>query len=633
MEKKVFVPFVPAEKSLPEFTFRAVLLGIVLSVVMGAANAYLGLYAGMTVAASIPAAVVSMAILRGVFRNGNILENNIVQTIASAGESLAAGIIFTVPALVLVGAWKNFEFWPTTLIAISGGLFGVGFMVPLRRALIIEEEELVFPEGVACAEVLIAGESGGASIKPILTGLSIGAVFKFCISGITYIKGSVEWAARAGNSIFFVGSDLSPALFAVGYIINLEIAALVFLGGVIGWVIGIPFLGSGGLDAAMDPLDAAWTLWSQQIRYIGVGAMLVGGIWSIIGVRHGISKSIKRLMAARYPVQEDKPVIERTDKDIPFMQLFFILLIAAVGMFFMYYHFIGTLGITLFSLSIMMICAFFFVAVSSYIVGLVGTSNNPVSGMTICTLLGTAGLFLLLGFEGIQASLVTLGVASVVCCAAATAGDVSQDLKSGSLVGASPFKMQWAQIIGVVAAAFVLAPVLTLLHKAYGIGTGLKAPQATLFASIVNAMFGSGKMPWGMVQIGMLVGVALIVANEWLKKTGSRFRTHVMPVAIGIYLPFTLSVPIFLGGLLRTIIEKQFGKKLSETDSMHDYGVLFSSGLIAGESLIGIVIAILIGGNFGFPLSRENGNLSSSLLFAAVIVVFYLLKRNYVRKH
>lgn len=601
MDQKPFVPYIPADKSVAEVTVKAVLLGCVLGVLMTAANTYLGLYAGMTVSASIPAAVISMGILRGILRRGTILENNIVQTIASAGESLAAGIIFTVPALVITGVWKDFKFWPVTLIAILGGMLGVTFMIPLRRALIVEEKELKYPEGLACAEVLEVGEKGGSGVIYVFAALAVGAVFKFLVTGIGLIRGVVQWATRVGKSSVYFGCDISPALVAVGYIVGFNVAMLIFLGGAIGWLFGIPlyYLATGFPAGADNVAQAMHATWNEQIRFMGVGAMIVGGIWSIIGVRKGILKGLEGALAA-YRAAGTGRHVERTQRDLNLVAILAMLVPATIAVFVLYAVLTGSAGIGLVSGTAMVIAAFFFVAVSSYIVGLVGSSNNPVSGMTISTVLFASVLLLLFGLRGDPGIIAALGVAGVVCCAACTAGDVSQDLKTGYLVGATPYKQQWAQVIGVLAPAFVIAPILTVLHASYGIGVQvregvefLKAPQANLFASITTAMFGTGaSMPWVMVAIGMLVGVAIICLDEFLKRSGGGFRTYVMPVAVGIYLPWSLGVPIFIGGLAALVTGRIVGRP-REKEAVHR-GVLMGSGLIAGESLMGILMAFLI---------------------------------------
>lgn len=608
------------ENKIKEFTLLAVGLGVIIGIVMTAANVYLGLYAGMTVSASIPAAVIAMGVFKGLLKTDSIHQSNIVQTMASAGESLAAGIIFTLPALVIVGAWKDFEFWPTTLIAISGGLLGVVFMIPLRSALIKNEEELVYPEGVACAAVLGAGsaEEGKKGFITILKGLAFAGVFKLFSGALSIFMGSVEWAKKIGSSTAFVGSDISPALLAVGYIVKLEVAALVFIGGMVGFSVAIPMLGTPEGLGDLSALDLAWTLWSTKVRYLGVGAMIVGGVWSIISVRKGISEGLKGL-TGRY--SSKGATVSRADTDMPLMGIMAIMLVCFAIMLGLYNSLIGSFGLSLFTTILMIICSFIFVAVSSYIVGLVGSSNNPVSGMTISALLVSAALFLVLGEHGDSAILSTLGVAAVVCCAACTAGDCSQDLKTGYIIGATPKFQQYAQIIGVVIPAFTIAPVLTLLHEAYGIGTGLKAPQATLFASITKALFGEGNLPVNMVIIGMVLGVIILVIDGTILKK-KKFRLHLMPLAVGIYLPVTLAYPILLGGLIRHWVEKK--RKLE--DESKDQGVLLSSGFIAGEAIMGVLIAVFLyfGGEVAdFGLSAGLKELLSVSGFALLATYLY----------
>jgi len=627
-------PYIPPEKRIPEFTVKAILLGSALGLLLTAANTYLGLYAGMTVSASIPAAVISMAILRGLFKTGTILENNIVQTIGSAGESLAAGIIFTIPALVITGVWRDFKYWPVTLIAILGGMLGVIFMIPLRRALIVEEKELAYPEGLACAEVLKAGDRRGAEAKFIFWGVFVGLVFKFFASGVKVIKGTVEGAVRAGKSIFYFGSDMSPALLAVGYIVGFNIATLVFFGGLIGWLLGIPIYSALYGAEGADVLDTAWTLWSTKIRFMGVGAMVIGGLWSIISVRKGIAKGIKGAAGGWKLAEGEGP--KRTELDMPAKIIVLLLFGTIIPIFILYYALIQIASASLVSGVAMVIAAFFFVAVSSYIVGLVGSSNNPVSGMTICTILFTSALLLALGLKGDHGIMAALGVAGVVCCAAATAGDISQDLKTGYLVGATPYKQQWAQLIGVLVPAFIIAPVLMVLHRSYGIGVPVRegvqhltAPQATLFASITKALFTGKGLPWGMVIAGILIGAGIIVFDEILRRSGAKFRAYVMPVAVGIYLPLSLSVPILIGGIVNAIVKRTVARRAGEgaaEGSVHR-GVLLSSGLIAGEALMGIFVAVLIFVGMKLPVDVLDSNLLSLAAILAVILGLWSISK------
>jgi putative OPT family oligopeptide transporter len=627
-EDKQFKPFVPAEKSVAEFTLASVILGVVLGLIMTAANTYAGLYAGMTVTASIPAAVISMGILRGLLGHGTILENNIVQTIASAGESLAAGIIFTMPALVIVGIWKDFNFWTVTVIAISGGLLGVLFMIPLRRTLIVEEKELIYPEGLACAEVLEVGESKGSGVVYIFSAIGVGAIFKAWVSALGIIKGTVEGAWAAGKTAFYFGCDMSVLLLGIGYIIGMNISVLVFIGGALGWIVGIPIYGAiRGMPEAGNLVDSAYTVWSTQIRYMGVGAMIVGGLWSIVKIRSGIAKGLRDALFGREHLE--KGPIPRTDQDLKQRIVLMITLITLVSIFFIYLSLTKSVGITVVSTVSMVVAGFFFVAVSSYIVGLVGSSNNPISGMTICTILFASALLLLAGMRGTEGILAALGVAGVVCCAAATAGDISQDLKTGYLVGATPRRQQFGQVLGVVIPAFVIAPVLTVLQKAYGIGSPeLPAPQATLFASIARAMFTEHPMPWMMVEIGAGLGIVLVILDEFLRRSGSGFRAHVMPVAVGIYLPLGLAVPILTGGIVQSLVRRAARKRGDEEAAVHR-GILFGSGLIAGEAIMGIIVAFLIVGGLHLPINLFGGlryfagwmhDVTSLVVFALAIV-------------
>ena len=606
-------PVVPPTQSPPELTWVALGLGAVLAVVMGAANVYLGLYAGITVAAAIPAAVISMAFLRVVLGRSSILENNVVQTMASTGEALAAGIIFTAPALLLVGAWQEFEFWPTTLIVLLGGMLGLIFMVPMRRALIVDRPDLVYPEGTACAEVLKVGERGGSGVGFIARGVAIGGLFKLAVSGLRVVQPTVEGAVAAGRSVFYAGADMSAALLAVGYIVRLEIAVLVFAGGVIGWVIALPMIG--GLLPGEPAIEAAGRIWSSQIRYIGVGAMVVGGLASFWSVRRGIVAGITSLGAVGRTTVDLS--IVRTERNMSMMSLLVLFILTAFATMAFYRMLVGSTSIALLATILMIVASFLLVAVATYIAGLVGSSNSPVSGMTIVALLFSASVMLGVGISGDSAVLATLGIAGVVCCAACASGDVAQDLKTGLLVGATPARQQWATVVATVVPAFFFAPILTLLHHAYGIGTGepgsLRAPQATLFASLTQGFFGNGELPWTMVGIGVGVGLALLVADALLMKVRSRFRAHVMPIAVGLYLPFSLAVPILIGGLIANMLAKG-------TDESTDHGVLFGSGLIAGEALVGIALAGFIAAQVPLPITFIEQPIVSLAVFAAVVV-------------
>jgi len=619
---------------MKELTLRAVLVGLVLAVVMGAANVYLGLKAGMTVSASIPAAVMAMLILRGVFRSGTLLEANQVQTAASAGESLAAGIIFTMPALLLIGAWQHFDLLLTTLIAFTGGLLGVLLMIPMRRVFVVHpNSELKFPEALACASVLKAGDSAGSEARGVLLGAILGGVFKALVSFFGILKGILEQAVQGlGDRIFYFGGDISPALLAVGFIVRLNVAVLIFIGGTIAWLLGIPLLGPQA--SASSPLDSAWTLWSTQIRYAGVGAMVVGGVASIVKVRFGLLQAVREISRLGTSTRDtgDSAVSDRdiSPKSILVLSTITVLLIGIV-----YYLLTGDALISFATTGIMIVMAFFFTAVASYIVGLVGNSNSPVSGMTITAVLFTGGLLLLFGFSGMEGMVATLGVAAIVCCAACTSGDVCNDLKTGALVGASPFRQQIMQVLGVAAASLVMAPVLQLLHNNTPGGIGgreLSAPQATLFKSLVEGLFGQGDLPWNMVGIGVAVGCVILVIDKVLEGRQASFRMHVMPIAVGMYLPFGLVTPILIGGLLAHILRG--GAEGAAADQRLHRGILFASGMIAGESLMGVGIALLVSLGYARLTLGLDDTLTTVLTMfaaAAVLTSFYLFSRSRAR--
>ena len=620
--------------NLPELNLRVILIGIALSVVMGSANVYLGLKAGMTVSASIPAAVIGMLTLKyfNIFfknsKKNSILEANQIQTAASAGESLAAGIIFTMPALILIGVWQKFDFILTTVIAFTGGLLGILFMIPMRQVFIVSNESnLKYPEGIACASVLDAGQNEGdpRHATSILKGILIGALFKGLVSFVGLIKGVLEFAFIKGNRIIFFGGDISPALVAVGFIVNLNVAILIFIGGALSWLVGIPILGN-GLDFASNPVDGAWEIWSTKIRYVGVGAMVIGGISSIFKVRKGLVDAIKVLKDNNSSTSNRRIKKERniSPKSINFLSFLAIFLVMGV-----YYHITQSAGITILTTFIMVIMSFFFTAVASYIVGLVGNSNSPVSGMTITAVLFTGGLLYVFGFSGKEGMVATLGVAAIVCCAACTSGDVCNDLKTGQIVGASPFRQQIMQIIGVGVASLVMAPIMQLLHENTPGGIGgreLSAPQAGLFASLARGFFGDGKLPWNMVCIGAMLGIIILIIDSIIEKKSISFRLHLMPVAVGMYLPFGLSTPILLGGFMAFLIQKQSKTVMNSDDSIQN-GILVSSGLIAGESLMGIVLALIAGfGVNSFKLALDESILSFMTILVALVFSFWFYR-------
>ncbi len=609
----------------PEITFKAIFLGIVLSIILAGANAYLGLFAGMTVSASIPAAVISMGVL-AMFKRSNIFENNIVQTAASAGESLAAGVIFTIPALVLMGYWQDFNYMEVAKIAAIGGLIGVLFTVPLRRAFIVEAK-LKYPEGIATAEVLKAGNEARSSdsadaksgLKTIAVAGLVGGLMKLAEQGFSIWHAVIEKAVAVGNSIFGLGSNLSPALISVGYIVGRNIGILVVAGGLISWGIAIPiYTALYGFEGK--PMDAAWNIWNSKIRYMGVGAMVIGGIWSLIKLFKPLVAGIQASLEAVRQKDRGKD-IPREEKDFPINYVGMALLGLLIPVFFLYLGIIQSAGIAAVLAIVMMIFGFLFSAVAAYMAGVVGSSNNPISGVTIATILFSSLLLLaLLGTGSEVGAAGAIMVGAVVCCSAAIGGDNLQDLKTGYILGATPWKQQIMQVVGTISAAVVLGLVLDILHTAYVIGSpNLSAPQATLMKSVADGVF-SGNLPWGFVSIGAVIAVILILMDIRQEKIGSDFRIPVLAVAVGIYLPIELTVPIFIGGMIN-----HFGKKSGADGSKQKKGLLLASGLITGEALMGILVAlpIFITGNKDWWPSIGGLSLVGPIAFIGVIVWLY----------
>lgn len=592
---------------LPQLSVKAVILGVVLAMVMAGANAYLGLFAGMTVSASIPASVISMAVLR-LAGGSNVLENNVVQTAASAGEALAAGVVFTLPALVLMGFWQTFDEGWVLAVAGIGGVLGVLFTVPLRRSLIIDEK-LAFPEGTATAEVLKAGE-GGTGVRALGYAALGGAAVKFCETGLRLWGGTAAAARFAGQgTVLYAGAALSPALLAVGYIVGLNIACLVFAGGVISWYLAIPVYSTWflGADPALAGLAANGAsaaalgnaIWDQQIRYLGVGAMLVGGIWALLAMRGSIVGGIRSGLQQHRGGSPAAGGVAEVDKDLPMKWVGLAVLILIVPLFLLYQSVTGTLAVSLPVTAVMAVTAFLFSSVAGYMAGLVGSSNNPVSGVTIATILFTALLLLgLMGPDTGAGAAAAVLVGAVVCCGAAIAGDNLQDLKAGYLLGATPWKQQVMQSVGVISGSLVMAPVLNLLLAAYGIGAvtpahpnPLTAPQATLMASVAQGIFHGG-LPWVMVGLGALIGVIVIAVDLLARARGWPWRAPVLAVAVGIYLPLDLSVTIMAGGLIAHGARRFAGGRGSEGPEGTRQGMLFAAGLITGEALLGILLAV-----------------------------------------
>ncbi len=620
--EKNFKPYIPAEKVTPEITVTSVIMGIILAVVFGAANAYLGLRVGMTVSASIPAAVIAMGVIRVIMKKNSILESNIVQTVGSAGESLAAGAIFTLPALYLwaaEGVTEKPGIVEITLIALIGGLLGVFFMVPLRNALIVREHGVLpYPEGTACAEVLLAGEEGGANASTVFAGMGFAALFKFIIDGLKLVPGEISLRVKgyAGE----IGTQIYPAVMSVGYICGPRIASYMFAGGVLSWLVLIPMIvlfGESiimypGVDSTIGEMFAdggASAIWGSYIRYIGAGALAAGGIISLIKSLPLIVRTFKDAVKGM-GVSSNVPNT-RTSNDISMK-----IVLAAIAVLTLLVWIVPAIPVTLIGAIIVVVFGFFFATVSSRMVGLVGSSNNPVSGMAIATLLIATIILKLTGMTGAPGMCAAIAIGSIICIVAAISGDTSQDLKTGYLLGATPKKQQIGEIIGVVAAAFAIGGTLNLLDTAWGFGSEeLAAPQATLMKMIIEGVM-SAELPWNLVFIGVFIAVIIEVVG-----------IPVLPFAIGVYLPVQLNACIMVGGLIRLFLDRSKREEKVKSTAVSN-GILYCSGMIAGEGLAGIILALLavfgvdkvldISGKLG--LSAAVSNIASIVVFAVIIL-------------
>lgn len=630
MDNKEFKPYIPASKITPEITVTSVIMGVLLAVIFGAANAYLGLRVGMTVSASIPAAVISMGVIRLILKKNSILESNMVQTIGSAGESLAAGAIFTMPALFLwakEGVTDKPSMLEIGLIAFCGGILGVLFMIPLRNALIVKEHAtLLYPEGTACADVLLAGEEGGASASTVFKGMGLAALFKFIVDGIKVIPADIS-AKFKGEFKGEIGFEAYPALLGVGYIVGPRVASYMFAGSVIGWMVLIPLLCLFGADISMYPAAEGQTItdlfneggasaiWSNYIKYIGAGAIATGGIISLIKSLPLIVQTFKESMKDLFRKEANPIEKTRTEKDLPAAFVYggilgiilLIWLVPAIPV-----NFLGALMIAVFG--------FFFATVSSRMVGLIGSSNNPVSGMCIATLLFATVVLKASGNTGASGMTGAIAIGSVICIVAAIAGDTSQDLKTGYILGATPRKQQIGELIGVCSAAVAIGGVLYLLDRAWGYGSAeVPAPQASLMKMIVEGIMGD-QLPWTLV----FIGVCLALAVEIL-------RIPVMPFAIGLYLPIYLNASILIGGLVRYFMENR--KKVDEETKKEETtkGTLYCAGMIAGEGLVGLLLAILAIAGANMDLSQYV-NLGSIGGIALMVVMIFCLVYISVKK-
>lgn len=617
--KNNFKPYIPADRVVPEFTVTSLLIGILLAIVFGAANAYLGLRVGMTISASIPAAVISMGIIRVILRRDSILENNLVQTIGSAGESVAAGAIFTLPALFLwakEGTIDSPSMITIFLVALVGGLLGVAFMVPLRQALIVEEHgTLPFPEGTACAEVLLAGEEGGSKAGTVFSGLGIAAAYKFIADGLKVFPSEIGYdiKAYAGSS---VGVQVLPALAGVGYICGPKISSYMLAGSTLSWFVLMPAIALFGADAqaifpGTDPIVqmAPSDLWGTYIKYIGAGAVATGGVISLIKSLPLIAKTFKQAMQSMKKKSSASAL--RTEQDIPMPFLLVMILVIGIAIWLVPAFPVNPIGAL-----IVIVFGFFFATVSSRMVGLIGSSNNPVSGMAIATLLIATLLLKATGTTGVKGMTGAIAIGGIICVIAAIAGDCSQDLKTGFIVGATPKKQQIGEMIGVVVSAAAIGFVLQLLDNAWGYGSeAIPAPQATMMKMLVEGIM-SAELPWSLILIGVCVAIVMEI-----------LKVPVMPFAVGMYLPFSLNAGIMAGGLVRLFIDKRNVSEKEKKASV-DHGILFTSGLIAGEGLMGVILAIFAVAKLDkiIDLSKKFsiGEIGSLIVF--ILLLLYLAR-------
>lgn len=615
-----FKPYIPAGKVLPELTPMSVILGIVIAVVFGGANAYLGLRVGMTVSASIPAAVLSMGIIRVILRRDSILENNMVQTIGSVGESVAAGAIFTMPVLFMWATETGGElpsFVELTLIAVTGGITGVFFMIPLRNALIVKEHEVLpYPEGKACAEVLMAGEEGGKKSAIVFTGLGISALYKLIADGLRIFPSEVDYSLKSYKGAG-VGVDVLPALLGVGYICGIKVSSYLLAGGAFGWLVLMPLIMLFGGEQILYPGKMAvsemdtWTLWGSYIRYIGAGAVAAGGIISLIKslplIADTFGKAIKGFRA-----KEENQTVVRTGLDLP-MQL----VLAGIVVCVLFMWLCPVIPVNLLGAVVIVVFGFFFATVSSRMVGLVGSSNNPVSGMAIATLLFATLTIKASGVTGMEGMIAAIAIGSIICIIAAISGDTSQDLKTGYIVGATPKNQQIGEIIGVVASSLAIGGVLYLLNAAWTYGTNqLPAPQATLMKLVVEGVM-EGNLPWNLIFTGVFIAIAIEI-----------LQIPILPFAVGLYLPIHLSTPIVIGGLIRLYFEKRKEDSNRKKEQL-DRGTLYASGLIAGEGLVGILLAVCavipigqssLGEIIDFSERVNLGNIGALVFFGLLIL-------------
>ena len=623
MEEKKFQPFIPADKVVPEFTVFSVALGMLLAVIFGGANAYLGLRVGMTVSASIPAAVISMGVIRKILKRDSILENNMVQTIGSAGESLAAGAIFTMPALFMwatEGLCEVPSLVEIGLIALVGGLLGVLMMIPLRSALIVKEHGVLgYPEGQACAEVLMAGEEGGEKSSTVFAGLGIAAVYKFVTDGMKLFPSEVDWSIPMYKGSG-VGVDVLPALAGVGYICGARVSSYMFAGSTLAWFVLMPLIALFGSDLIIYPATATvaelwaaegtWGLWDSFIRYIGAGALAAGGIISLI---KSLPLIVKTFASAFRDYGKGSAGTLRTEQDIPVKYVLLACLVITLFMWLFPGIPVNSVGAVT-----VLVFGFFFATVSSRMVGMIGSSNNPVSGMAIATLLIATIMLKSTGTTGAEGMVGAIAIGSVICIIAAISGDTSQDLKTGFLLGSTPRKQQYGELIGVTVSAVAIGAILYLLNAAWGFGgEELGAPQAMMMKMVIEGVMG-GDLPWALVFTGVFLAVFIEILG-----------LPVLPVAIGIYLPFHLNAGIMAGGVVRWLVEKRKYKSEKAKNEAVQSGILYTSGMIAGEGIVGIILAVLavitvgdksVGDIINISGTVSLGNVGGLVAFGALLV-------------
>ena len=634
-----FTPFVPEDTDLPELTFRAVALGVLMAVVLGAANAYLGMRAGLTVAATFPAAVVAMAALRAL--GGSVLEENISRTTASVGEALVAGAIFTIPAFIISGVWDELRYWESTAIMLVGGLLGVLFIIVLRRTMVVEAD-LPFPESVAAAELVKAGQGGQTGAKYVFQAMGVAGAWELIknSNGVQIVSSSATTFVNLGRSsidmlgqqVSYVGGFIlqspaaSPALVGVGFIVGPTISSTLFAGAVMGWLLLVPlglFLNpdmAAGASGAAELIELSTEVWLKQVRPLAVGTMIVAAFYTLFKLRTSLVEGIGRAFTDIKKAQSGGGDVSRHNLDLDFMKVGTGIAVLLVPLLGLYWFFSGSLPGAVLLTIVMVTLGFLFAAVAGYLVGLLGSSNNPISGLTLSTLLIAAVLMVGLGVTGNPGILGVLGVAGVVCCAAGIAGDMLQDLKVGHILGGTPWKMEVAEITGVLIAAVVLIWPMIAMDRVYEIGSAeLPAPQAGLMALMARGIVG-GEMAWPLVVTGMFLALGLILISS----------PSPMLIAVGMYLPFSSTSAIFVGGLMAWMLSRSMtargANEVARTKATNT-GVLLSSGFIAGEALMAVVLAFVVLGASSFGIDQVVEPIAQSTVLGGLVFVllYYML--------